>query len=276
MKYNTLQRIYIQHRENERVSDQLVGGRPVGFLYFSLIFRQISLRSGIRVKNVSGTGDDKPQEFGTWKKFYTEGGGLEWPRLCRVKGCQKPADGGGHVVVEFKDSDVYIVPMCGKEHNTAQNMDWLPIKQNTVALRVDEEDTKRPLDSGSPAVPISFHNHRENTTRPAENQGIYRRAEGQGIYRPAENQGIHRPAENQGIYRPAENQGIYRPAENQGIYRPAENQGIYLPAENLEIRRPAEIRFARKLDTSSQNHTMGRRSESRTEAKNVCCQCIIV
>ena len=51
--------------------------------------------------------------------------------------CMERADGGGHVQVEGRPYGVYIVPMCDRRHNTAQNMQWLPVVQGTVAMYID-------------------------------------------------------------------------------------------------------------------------------------------
>ena len=54
----------------------------------------------------------------------------------------EPAEGGAHVRMK-KKCGVFIVPMCGK-HNNAQNQDWYSVEENTIAVRVDEEDTSGP------------------------------------------------------------------------------------------------------------------------------------
>ncbi|XP_028415002.1 uncharacterized protein LOC114538080 [Dendronephthya gigantea] len=101
----------------------------------------LSLKSGTQVKNVSGTGNDKPsgRHHSTWKQAYVGNDERQWPSKCRVKNCNEPANGGGHVRVQGK-RDVYIVPMCDKKHNTAHVNDWLPVKQGTVAQPVGQRE----------------------------------------------------------------------------------------------------------------------------------------
>ena len=108
------------------------------FFYSSVLH----LRRGTCVKNVSGTGDKKPPGRSvTWKQHYLKNGGQQWPHYCCIIGCMERADGAGHVHIEGQSRGaVYIVPMCDKRHNTAQNNEWLLVKQDTLALRVESED----------------------------------------------------------------------------------------------------------------------------------------
>ena len=102
---------------------------------------ELRLKDGSYVRNVPGTGDQRPQGRNvSWKKHYVRSGERQWPRNCCISNCKERADGGGHVHVKGHRSGVYIVPMCDKKHNTAQNMEWLRVKQGTAALRVDNVD----------------------------------------------------------------------------------------------------------------------------------------
>ena len=109
-------------------------------MFYSL--STLRLKSGDPIKNVKGTGKEKPKGGGTWKQKYIEDGD-KWPPRCRIRFCDNPADGGGHVYVNGQPGNVYIVPMCNTVHNTAQNMDWLPAKHSTIALFIRKETSIR-------------------------------------------------------------------------------------------------------------------------------------
>jgi hypothetical protein len=132
------------------------------------------LKTGDYLQNVEGTGNDKPDGGGSWKKMYEDV--HEWPTKCRIRYCEEPANGGGHVTVRGKGRNVYIVPMCDRKHNTAQNDEWLPAKKSTIALLIHEEKEKK---------------KEETSIDIPEGQGIDI-PEGQGIDIP-EGQGIDIP-----------------------------------------------------------------------------------
>ena len=99
----------------------------------------LRLVEGTRVRNVSGTGVQRPRGRSvTWKQYYLRSGERQWPYYCSIMDCMERADGAGHVHVEECRNAVYIVPMCDRRHNTAQNMQWLPVVHGTVAVFVDD------------------------------------------------------------------------------------------------------------------------------------------
>ena len=107
------------------------------------------LSGGIFVRNVSGTGGQRPRGCShTWKQLYLRSGERQWPYNCCIMDCMERADGGGHVLVEGQRRDVvYIVPMCNRRHNTAQNLEWLPVVHGTVAMPADNADSTVDEDS---------------------------------------------------------------------------------------------------------------------------------
>lgn len=64
------------------------------------------------------------------------------------------ADGGAHVNIQGRRG-AYIVPMCDRLHNTAQNMEWLPVRQGTIALYVDNHVEQAPIEDNSSLCVIS-------------------------------------------------------------------------------------------------------------------------
>ena len=108
---------------------------------FSITFysNDLWLSEYTRVRNVSGTGGQRPRGRSvTWKQYYLRSGERQWPYYCCIMNCMESADGGGHVHVEGRRRNaVYIVPMCDRRHNNAQNMQWLPVVHGTVAMPVD-------------------------------------------------------------------------------------------------------------------------------------------
>ena len=94
------------------------------------------------VQNVPGTGNKKPPgRSDTWKQYYLRNGQRYWPGSCCIRDCTEPADGAGHVRVEGRRG-VYIVPMCDRRHNTAQNVSWLHVKEGTTAMPVEMEEER--------------------------------------------------------------------------------------------------------------------------------------
>ncbi|XP_028414962.1 uncharacterized protein LOC114538038 [Dendronephthya gigantea] len=104
------------------------------------------LEDGNWVKNISGSGDERPRgsRFKTWKQFYIGHNGRTWPRYCCIDQCMERADGGGHVNIQGRRG-AFIVPMCDRLHNTAQNMEWLPVREGTIALHVDNHVEEAPI-----------------------------------------------------------------------------------------------------------------------------------
>jgi hypothetical protein len=105
----------------------------------------LSLEPGDQVKNVEGTGSQRPLGGGSWKKKYLEDV-PNWPERCCIKDCTEPADGSGHVYIKSKGYNVYIIPMCDRKHNTAHNKDWLYVENDTKALLINRE-TRVPVSS---------------------------------------------------------------------------------------------------------------------------------
>ena len=96
-----------------------------------------------QVRNIQGTHACVPRGFNTWKKYWVNESGRDWPKKCRISGCSETAIGGGHVNVWGVSDVVYIIPMCNR-CNTPQNTEWLNVKTRTEAVAVEKCDTKGP------------------------------------------------------------------------------------------------------------------------------------
>lgn len=108
------------------------------------------------MRNVEGTGRNKPREskYGTWKQLYKGESGCKWPDKCCIEKCGENADGGGHVHVEGKSNNVYILPMCDRQHNNAHVKGLLPAKNGAIALCIRQEHSvAMPSDDEAGAPP---------------------------------------------------------------------------------------------------------------------------
>ena len=77
------------------------------------------------------------------KRYWKKETGLKWPEQCRIRGCTRLANGGGHVHIRESSidrDDVYIIPMCNP-CNKPQNTSWMTTNAGTKAAKVEEEDT---------------------------------------------------------------------------------------------------------------------------------------
>ena len=111
------------------------------FLFFRLRNKMpyIVLTEEDLVKNVKQTSSYKPIGHQSWKDFWMCNTGQEWPQKCRIKGCTKPAFGGGHVYVDgYSYFDFFIIPLC-RSCNCAQNTNWMSVNVRTAAAVVDED-----------------------------------------------------------------------------------------------------------------------------------------
>ena len=101
----------------------------------------VNLTSKDEVQNIKGTGVCKTSS--SWRQFWINMGGGNWPRECRIFGCTKRATDGAHVRIGGIDDDIFIIPMC-KTCNTPNNTQWMRVNTNTTAVQIEEEDTDGP------------------------------------------------------------------------------------------------------------------------------------
>ena len=100
--------------------------------------------SGQHVRNLQGTSACDPRGSpDTWKQFWIQKTGRHWPHYCSINGCNQPAHGGGHVEINGRHGEVYIIPMC-QSCNTPQNQSWMTVKPNTLAVKVERSNTTGP------------------------------------------------------------------------------------------------------------------------------------
>lgn len=95
------------------------------------------------VKNIKGTCDCSPNDFVSWKQYWTSKAPKNWPEKCQIYSCGNRAKDGAHVNIYGMEDEVYIIPMC-KPHNRPSNTEWFNVNSQTVAVGVKREDTNGP------------------------------------------------------------------------------------------------------------------------------------
>jgi len=96
----------------------------------------IKKTDGIKVKNVSGTGDCPPR-YGSFIKYWEKKTGLDIPEECRIRNCIRKAEYGAHIKF-FRDPDtIYILPMCTM-HNNPYNDDWMVTNKDGLAVEAPD------------------------------------------------------------------------------------------------------------------------------------------
>lgn len=94
------------------------------------------------IRNIKGTLRCSALGYSSWKQLYIGHVGY-WPQYCCVYDCDNNSYGGAHVRVKTNllwYNGVFIVPMC-TFHNNSHNEDWLKVKDDTVAVLVNERET---------------------------------------------------------------------------------------------------------------------------------------
>ncbi len=92
-------------------------------------------------QNAIDTGDLR-WSGGSWKYYWKEYSGKEWPKLCCREGCTKEATDGAHII-RINSETVYIVPLCG-DHNPrsvspTKTNPCFSIKNGSVLVNADDD-----------------------------------------------------------------------------------------------------------------------------------------
>lgn len=98
----------------------------------------IQLRNTAVVQNFQYKHAPKPRGIGSWKEYWCDQSGEEWPETCRVRGCGKTADGSAHVNVNCDEDFVYIIPTCDY-HLSSGFSERFFVNSRTVAVYIDED-----------------------------------------------------------------------------------------------------------------------------------------
>ena len=101
----------------------------------------VILNAGESVLNIPGTGRCRTSD-GSWKQYWLNKTGGQWPQECCIKQCTKSATVGAHVEISNK-TRYYILPMC-HSCNTGKLNKWLPVDANSEAVLVLQQNTTGP------------------------------------------------------------------------------------------------------------------------------------
>ena len=97
----------------------------------------VVLTSGDQVSNIRVT--THRSRYQSWKQFWKHRSHRPWPNECCIAYCTFMATDVAHVVIMGRQED-YIIPTCQNCHST-RLCQWLPVKTNTVAVRIFTWDT---------------------------------------------------------------------------------------------------------------------------------------
>ena len=94
-------------------------------------------------RNADGTSKDINTTYGSWKNYYLEETGEPWPKTCRHRECNEPAEDGCHVynATRFGTKKLFIVPLC-KACNHING----PFSLKAGTVLADLEDEKKTKD----------------------------------------------------------------------------------------------------------------------------------
>ena len=93
------------------------------------------------VFNIPGTGPCTTSD-GSWKQYWLNRSGRQWPRECCIRQCSNSATDGAHVQIRNM-LEYYILPMC-HSCNTGRLNQWLPVNANSKAVLVLQQNTAGP------------------------------------------------------------------------------------------------------------------------------------
>ena len=102
------------------------------------------LRNNDDVENIQHKHTPKPWGYSSWKEYWCDHSGEEWPETCRYRGCGENADGSAHVIVNDDEEYEYIIPMCN-EHNSPAFSEVFSVNSGTCAVYIDKEEIQAEL-----------------------------------------------------------------------------------------------------------------------------------
>lgn len=101
----------------------------------------VTFNEGQKVWNIPGTGPCRTSD-GSWKQYWVNRSGIQWPGECCINQCTKSATDGAHVRID-NIPVYYILPMC-HSCNTGRLDQWLEVKANSKAVPVLQQNTTGP------------------------------------------------------------------------------------------------------------------------------------
>jgi hypothetical protein len=99
----------------------------------------ITLDLGDEVAHVIGSSSQKSKE-GSWKKYWINHTGRQFPQKCQIYSCGNPAVLGAHVYLKHLRQN-FILPTChdcnmDPEQAYGDSDNWVSVKANAVVVRV--------------------------------------------------------------------------------------------------------------------------------------------
>ena len=95
------------------------------------------------ISHVVGSAKDKCKTHSSWKKFWMDHTGRQWP-ICQTHNCSKNATCGAHIFIkglQRKNGYCFILPTCTTCNKVAENdwtrhdpVEWESAKLNAVAV----------------------------------------------------------------------------------------------------------------------------------------------
>ena len=99
----------------------------------------IVLQESDEVRNIHGTARCRSR-YHSWKEFWIQRSGRNWPNECRIAWCTTAATDGTHVNVRGRQR-YYILPTC-HHCNTGRRDQWLRVNAGARAVPVSAGDTE--------------------------------------------------------------------------------------------------------------------------------------
>lgn len=75
---------------------------------------------------------------GSWKDFYIENAGKDWPSTCCKEGCNHEATDGAHVQNSQYGDRMYIVPLCHECNGPYSARNHFSLKIGAVLVRANQ------------------------------------------------------------------------------------------------------------------------------------------
>ena len=117
----------------------------MNFSYILFRFRMnCYLRNTEDVQNIQHKHTPKPSGFSSWKDYWCDQSGEDWPETCRLRGCGQEAIGSAHVIVNDDEDFEYIIPMCDV-HKSRDFSDIYRVNAGTFAAYIDKEEIMKEL-----------------------------------------------------------------------------------------------------------------------------------
>lgn len=95
-------------------------------------------------KNIQHGHSPLPLRCKTWKKYWCDRSGEEWPRFCSARRCDREADGSAHVFVDCEEDEEYIIPTCGFHRNHSEKY-FQKTNRNVIAVYIDRDKIMKEL-----------------------------------------------------------------------------------------------------------------------------------